>query len=240
MGCTVVLRHTTQDSKTVPTTGNYLLTKLAGASVVLAPKLPYEGGLKPIMTALQEEHKERTGGSMYLMPVGGSNTTGLWGYIDCFAEMLSQNVASDFDDVVVTCGSGGTISGLALANYLAGSPLRIHAIAICDDAKYFYDHVDHTLQELGVPVQARDIVRIVEGYKGLGYGLSQPHELDFIAEVSRTTGILLDPVYTGKAALGLQQELLSNVSAFKGQRVLFVHTGGVFGAMDGRLDLSAS
>lgn len=70
--------------------------------------------------------------------------------------------------------------------------------------------------------------------QGLGYGESTAEELAFIAEVGRCSGQVFDPVYTGKAVRGLVAEMQSRPDGFQGRRVLFVHTGGVFGLLDGR------
>ena len=69
--------------------------------------------------------------------------------------------------------------------------------------------------------------RLIDGYKGAGYALSSPKELEFIAEMARLEGLILDPVYTGKALLGLVTELEQHPGDFE-DRVVFVHTGGVF------------
>eukprot|EP00042_Codosiga_hollandica_P029196 m.159232 g.159232 ORF g.159232 m.159232 type:complete len:362 (-) comp53009_c0_seq2:18-1103(-) len=237
--CHLVLRSDSLDESTIPLTGNFLLNKLAGAHVTLAPRVPFETGLKPIMEGIIQEEASKHNARTYLLPVGGSNLVGVWGYVDAFRELLDQRLEENFDDIVLAVGSGGTACGLAVANYLAKSPVRIHAISVCDSAPYFYDHIDAILRDLGVPARAQDIIRIVDGYKGKGYGLSTPQELRFIRDTCALTGVLLDPVYTGKAALGLQTELLTNPQAFKGDRILFVHTGGSFGALDGRFDAAS-
>ena len=217
--------------------GNLLIGSIVGAAIALAPKGPYLTTLKPRMDRIAAEHEASTGGKMFHIPVGGSTPLGAWGYIDAFAELLGQGLTDRFDDIVLACGSGGTVCGLAVANYLCGSPVRVHGITVCDNADYFYAHIDETLAALGLSSEtsARDIVSIVDGHKGVGYALSTPEELQFIRDVAQGTGILLDPVYTGKAAFGLGKELTARPQQFKGRRILFVHTGGAFGALDGRL-----
>ena len=73
----------------------------------------------------------------------------------------------------------------------------------------------------------RDI-EIIDGYVGRGYTLSQPEELKLITEVAQTEGIFLDPVYTGKAFYGMVEELKRDPKCF-GERIIFIHTGGIFG-----------
>ena len=75
---------------------------------------------------------------------------------------------------------------------------------------------------------SRDEIEIVDGYVGDGYAKSRPEELSLIADVARTEAVFLDPVYTGKAFYGLTRELEKNPRAF-GERIVFIHTGGIFG-----------
>ncbi|XP_078613777.1 uncharacterized protein LOC144883275 isoform X2 [Branchiostoma floridae x Branchiostoma japonicum] len=217
--------------------GNLLQDRLMGANVYLVQRTEwYEEKLLPRMKRLANRIKETSGKESYLIPVGGSNLAGLFGYITAFQELMEQGVLERFDDLVVTVGSGGTTCGLCVANYLTGSKIRIHAVAICDDAAYFHRHINNTLQEIGLTdVRSEDIVDIIEGYKGRGYALSTKKELEFVANIAHTSGIILDPVYTGKAATGLLQELRTNQSRFQGNRILFLHTGGIFGLYDGRM-----
>lgn len=124
---------------------------------------------------------------------------GLWGYLTGFEELLAQD--SSITDVVLSCGSGGSVAGMALANHLLGDKVKVHAISVCDDEvwrravptggegqvrrrslpltrplpvqDYFHGHVDETLSELGLgAVRSRDILNVVDGFKGRGYGLS--------------------------------------------------------------------
>ncbi|XP_066267863.1 uncharacterized protein [Branchiostoma lanceolatum] len=217
--------------------GNLLQDRLMGANVYLVQRTEwYEEKLLPRMKRLAQRIKETSGKDSYLIPVGGSNLAGLFGYITAFQELMEQGVLERFDDLVLTVGSGGTTCGLCVANYLTGSKIRIHAVAICDDAAYFHRHINATLQEIGLTdVRSEDIVDIIEGYRGRGYALSTKKELEFVANIAQTSGIILDPVYTGKATMGLLNELRTNQSRFHGNRILFLHTGGIFGLYDGRM-----
>lgn len=223
----------------LPFDGNVLLDKMTGASVYLIPKASkYETDIKPRMEKLADHLKKETGEESYLVPVGGSNTTGLYGYLTAFQEMMDQGVLEQFDDIIFTCGSGGTAAGLAIGNYLNQSKIRIHAITICDNKDYFVEHINDTLRQIGLgdETSADDIIDIIDGYKGLGYGLSTDDELEFIYSVCRDTGIVLDPCYSGKGALGMLKELANNPDRFQGNRILFLHTGGTYGLFDGKMD----
>lgn len=78
---------------------------------------------------------------------------------------------------------------------------------------------------LGIPEKSENLVNIVDGFKGLGYGRSTTAEQDFIVSVAKQSGILLDPVYTGKAALGVREVM--NSESFRGRTAMFIHTGGL-------------
>lgn len=231
------LRTDAKDVGGLGSEGNVLLDRLCGSHIYLVPRQsPYLTHLKPRMEKLAQDIKTSSGEESYLIPVGGSTVVGLFGYITVFEEMRQQGVLDNFDDIVFACGSGGTASGLSIGNYLTGSKLRVHGIAVSDDAKYFHNHCNETLREAGLgDVRSEDILRVVEGHKGKGYGISTDDELEFLLQVASSSGVMLDPTYCGKGALGMVRELSDNPTAFKGKRILFLHTGGVYGLFDGRL-----
>lgn len=124
----------------------------------------------------------------------------------------------------------------SIFTYSAGKKVKVHAVAVCDDARYFHGHINEMIQSLGISnVQSEDIVDIIEGYKGAGYGVSTDEDHNLYKTIAAATGIFCDPVYTGKGVKGLISELNCNPNRFKGERILFVHTGGIFGLYDGRM-----
>lgn len=221
---------------TVSCHGNTLLDIMCGANIVLVNKSA-KHNRDALLKNYADHISNETGESCYVIPVGGSNCVGLFGFVDFFEELLNQQVHENFDDIVLAIGSGGSTAGIAIANFLTGGKLKIHAVSVCNDNVYFHKHISSTLKSVGLrDVDSEDIVDIIDGHKGLGYAKSASHELEFIMQVCITTGIFLDPVYTAKAALGLVHELNHNPSRFKGNRILFIHTGGIFGIMDGRME----
>jgi D-cysteine desulfhydrase len=82
--------------------------------------------------------------------------------------------------------------------------------------------------QLDLPFFRERDIEIIDGYVGSGYGKAGSQELSLIREVARSEGILLDPVYTGKAFYGMSRELERNPKVF-GDRIVFIHTGGIFG-----------
>jgi D-cysteine desulfhydrase len=105
---------------------------------------------------------------------------------------------------------------------------------VCDDRPYFENAIGslcaRTISQFNLPLDfdSRRDLKIVDGYVGRGYALSRPEELRLICAVARSEGIFLDPVYTGKAFFGMVEELKRNPGCF-GKRIIFLHTGGLFG-----------
>ncbi|XP_072049277.1 uncharacterized protein [Amphiura filiformis] len=220
--------------------GNALLNRLIGSHLYLIPQKAQQATeIMPRMKQLSAKLKSEKEEDAYIVPIGGSSAIGLYGYLEGFNELMTQGV-DQFSDIVLATGSGGSTAGLAIANHLTKSDIKIHGMMVCDGAKYFHDHINETLTEIGLTdrsgVKSEDIVDLVDGVKGEGYGISTQEELDFIASVALSTGILLDPVYTGKAALHLVKLLQQNPQRFQGKKILFIHTGGIFGLFDGRMD----
>ena len=171
----------------------------------------------------------------YVIPVGGSDGTGSWGYLEFAEELRKQLHASGrgIDALALACGSGGTVAGAALGCHLAGLRCAVLAFGVCDDPDYFRAHIRGIYDQMGVaPADAEAAlatVRFVQA-RGAGYAQSTAEELASIAACARATGILLDPVYTGKAYHALLTELASG--AWAGRTVAFLHTGGLLGAAD--------
>lgn len=109
----------------------------------------------------------------------------------------------------------------------------LHGINVCDSAEYFQERISGILREarklfgLQMSITKKDI-DVIDGYVGKGYALSRQEEIDLIKTVARVEGLILDPVYTGKAMYGLMEEIRKGRFK-KGERVLFWHTGGIFG-----------
>ncbi|XP_023000777.1 putative D-cysteine desulfhydrase 1, mitochondrial isoform X2 [Cucurbita maxima] len=166
----------------------------------------------------------------YVIPAGGTNTLGNWGYIEATREIEEQlNGKIKFDDIVVACGSGGTLVGLSLGSWLSTLKAKVHGFSIFDNAhNYFHDLVQRSLDSFGVSFEWHDIVEVHQA-KGLGYAMNTCEELHFIREVAESTGIVLDPVYSGKAAYGMMKEMSENPRKWEGRKVLFIHTGGLLG-----------
>jgi D-cysteine desulfhydrase len=214
--------------------GNLLLDRLVGARVVYVSRAQY-AERKRLFVEMAAE-LSAAGRTPYVVPEGGSNALGAWGYVRCVDEIareLPHGADARTTTLVYAAGSGGTGAGLILGIKLLGLPWRAVGVNVCDDRDYFVREigaiVEDAIARFRLPVAFdRAEIEIVDGYVGAGYARSRPDELRLIAEVARTEGLFLDPVYTGKAFFGLTRELARAPGLF-GERVVFVHTGGIFG-----------
>jgi len=184
-----------------------------------------------------EKKLSTMGKKSYIIPRGGSNEVSIWGYVKCWAEMESQPEFESITDICVVSGSGGTGLDLALANYWTGSKKRIHGIRTWGDSGHFYKHANDTLIKAGIEnIQSEDIINCIDGHVGKGYAVSWDSLREFCIKSCSESGIVLDRVYTGKAVYGLMNELKSNRKQFLGNKIMFVHTGGLYGFIDGSMD----
>lgn len=217
-------------------TGNLLVERMVGAHIELVSKEEYRQVGSEALGLMLKERLIQKGRRPYVIPVGGSNSLGTWGYLETIREIEQQLKGGacspiGFDDIVMACGSGGTTAGLSLASHLSTLKARVHAYAVCDDPDYFYDYTQGLLDGLSANINSRDVVRIVDA-KGLGYAMSTTEELKVVKNIAETTGIMLDPVYSGKALAGMLKDMMDNPEDWEGRKVLFIHTGGLLGMYD--------
>jgi 1-aminocyclopropane-1-carboxylate deaminase/D-cysteine desulfhydrase-like pyridoxal-dependent ACC family enzyme len=118
---------------------------------------------------------------------------------------------------------------------LSGLGAAVHAFAVCDDEDYFYRDVGRLLGENGYgdggPGAARELLTVHQA-KGAGYALSQADELETVCQAALAGGVVLDPVYSGKALHGLLGLIRASPDEWAGKRIVFVHTGGLLGTYD--------
>lgn len=202
---------------------NLLLDRLVGAWVRTCTAEEYRDHRDALLSAWADALRA-VGHSPYVIPEGGSNGLGSLGYVQAARELQAQH-ETPFDHVFVAVGSGGTLAGLAMADL----PGMLHGVAVCDDAETFTARVHAIAAEarsLGAPALPGHGWRVEEGYRGPAYGVATAGTWETIAWVARLEGLLLDPVYTGKAMHALVSE--ARAGRLSG-RVLFWHTGGAFG-----------
>jgi len=214
--------------------GNYFLDKLLGAKIRFVTSEEYSNNRMDIMEEIKNK-LEKEGHKAYIIPEGASNGIGSLGYCKAMEEILRQEeeLGVKFDAIAVAVGSGGTYAGLYYANHMNKNDSVIYGINVCNDADYFKGRVLELLKEIStytgeeIHVNKEDI-DIVDGYVGKGYALSRQEEIDFIHKLAKQEGIILDPVYTGKAMYGLVEEIKKG-RFNRHKNILFIHTGGIFG-----------
>lgn len=223
-----------QDPAALGLEGNLLLDRLVGSALHLVTKTEYTRvGSEALVNTCAAELR-RQGRVPYSIPVGGSNALGTWGYLAAAQELLDQFGPGGMPDhIIVACGSGGTAAGIALGLRLAGHDgTRVHAMGVCDSPAYFEGKTRELAAHLGVDAEGPEPwLRFYQG-KGQGYAMSTAEELATIAATARSTGVTLDPTYSGKALHAFARVVEGDPTRWAGQRVLFWHTGGVLGMFD--------
>lgn len=214
--------------------GNLLLDRLLGAEIRFVTAEEYSNQRTEIMESIKQE-LEQKGFKPYIIPEGASNGIGSFGYYTAMEEIIEQEkeLNMSFDCIVLAVGSGGTYSGLWLSNKLLNHNSKVVGVNVSETAEHFKGRIQEILYEsmkymnVNLPVSKSEI-NIIDGYVGRGYALSRTEELKFIHNLAKLEGVILDPVYTGKAMYGLTEEIKKgNFKDYK--NILFIHTGGLFG-----------
>jgi D-cysteine desulfhydrase len=214
-------------------TGNVILDLIAGATLHTITPDDYRNRRGAIMEELAGRLRAQ-GQRPYVIPEGGSDALGALGYATVVPEILGAMADGPPDTIIAATGSGGTLAGLALglAAEQPGGPTQAIGVAVCDDAAYFTAIVERLIgdaaREHGAELAAHARYSVLEGFQGRGYALTTPDELAFLKETARRDGLMLDPVYTNKAFRALVLSLRADPRRF-GERVVFIHTGGLPG-----------
>lgn len=189
------------------------------------------------LAAEMERHAEslrQQGRRPYVIPLGGTNPVGDLGYVDCAMELTQQANQQGIviDQLVVGSGSGGTQAGLLAGLHAMNSSIGVTGIAVSpkpDHVALVHGVAREALAHLGVvsPLP-RERVMVETGYLGAGYGQLTEGVVEAIELAAKLEGLLLDPVYTGKALSGLIG-MIRNGRFKRGDNLVFMHTGGLPG-----------
>ena len=229
MACHILLEDRTgSNDANYNGNGNVLLDHLHGATTSKrAGGMDMAAEMELVANDLRAQ-----GRKVYIIPGGGSNATGALGYVNCAFELVSQ--ANDrglvIDHLVTATGSAGTQAGLitGLKAINAGIPLLGMGVRAPKDKQEenVFNLALKTAEKLGCPdvVQRSDVIADTS-YVGSGYGIPRADTLEAIRMFAELEAILLDPVYSGKAAAGLI-DYCRKGKFKKGERVVFLHTGG--------------
>ncbi|GAN00463.1 pyridoxal phosphate-dependent deaminase [alpha proteobacterium U9-1i] len=226
--CRLVLEQRVPGSYDPNATGNNFLYGLLGVEKI---KVVNAGDdLAAAMNAFAAELTSE-GRKGYVIPGGGSNPLGALGYVSCAHEIAQQSfeLGLTFDHIVVASGSCGTHSGLLVGFESVNFDAPVTGVNVrrprAEQEGNLYALALPTAALLGVAPPAREKITALDDWVGAGYSIPTDEMVEVVQMLARTEAVLLDPVYSGKAMAGLIG--LTRRGVFKrGQRVLFVHTGG--------------
>lgn len=212
--------------------GNLLLDDLMGAEITYVSEAEFER-LPELFEALSHRYREQ-GASPFCIPVGASDEIGLWGYIECARELGNDFAHNGIEPthIVAAIGSGATHGGLMVGAGMFGLGAEVLGVTVSRDPSRLQAEIRRLHRrwseryrrslDLGDPVP-----RILGGYVAPGYGRAAAGVYETIREIARLEGLVLDPVYTGKAFDALLQEIRGG--RFRdSEDIVFIHTGGIY------------
>jgi D-cysteine desulfhydrase len=226
--CRLVLEQRVAGSYKSDATGNNFLYNLLGAENISVVNAGDD--LNAAMQAHAAE-LEAAGRKGYIIPGGGSNPLGALGYVSCAHEIAAQSFEQgvSFDRIIVASGSCGTHSGLLVGARSVHFDAPITGINVRRPRTEQEGNLLKLARETAALLKidapdAKDVTALDE-WVGGGYSIPTDEMIEAVRMLARLEGVLLDPVYSGKAMAGLIG--LTRRGDFKrGERVLFVHTGG--------------
>ena len=203
--------------------GNLFLDNLFGASVVWSSREKREATLELVFQQSQEN-----GEKPFLIPLGASTPVGTLGYVEAMRELQSQH--SHFDWIILASSSGGTQAGLVLGAAITMWKGKILAISIDHTVDELQNTVSYLANQAAVILEEKVTIMPQEilvnaDYLGAGYAIAGEPELEAIRLFAVNEGLLLDPVYTGRAAAGMIDLIRKGIFK-KSEKILFWHTGG--------------
>lgn len=229
LACRLVLEERVANSYSAEASGNNFLFGLLGVEAVTV--VPAGTDLMARMTEVAADLAAQ-GRSAYVIPGGGSNTLGALGYVSCAQELMQQAFETGLriDHLVTASGSGGTHAGVVagLTGTSAGVPvtgISVRAAKAPQEEKIL--GLARATAELAGSrsLPTSDDVVVLDDYVGEGYSLPTDGMIEAVKLFARLDGVLLDPVYTGKAAAGLI-DLVRSGAFGRHDNVVFLHTGG--------------
>ncbi|WP_101756985.1 D-cysteine desulfhydrase family protein [Oceanicoccus sp. KOV_DT_Chl] len=232
--CHLILRGADNE----PVDGNLLLDRLVNAQISYYSNAEYQRRGDEIYQHWIE-HYAAQGRKAMAVPVGASDGIGLWGYIACCEELKTDFANANIQPkhIISATGSGGTQGGLTAGSALFNLGAQVHGINVCDDEQYFLNKVHQDLlqwQQWYAGLLPADFsieqlaVSVIDGYVGRGYAQASAEVFATIKHVAQLEGLILDPVYTGKAFDGMIDQIRQGRFA-DSEDIVFVHTGGILG-----------
>lgn len=229
LGCLLILRGATN----APLQGNLLLDRLFGAEVRFTDATdPWDKRIRAALEAGADDLRKRGRKPAIVHLTGETAALATTAWIDGADELLGQcdALGVDPDRVVVACGSGLTLVGLALGLKRRGRKGRLTGISVQQPAERLVPWIVSAAASaarhagLTATIGPGDF-DLLDAYRGPAYGVPSPAGLEAMTLAARTEGLVFDPVYTGKALGGLAAEIRAGRIA-RGQTIVFLHSGG--------------
>ncbi len=214
--------------------GNVLLMRMFGATFDAYEQDDFQARREQILAGTVAR-LEAQGRTVRVAARGASEPVGCWGYIRAAAELAQQLTERDLlpCDVVVATSSGGTLAGLVLGGLLHRlTDMNIYGVPVSQAGDLHMGRARDlclaTIRAFDLPIDLPDDApQLLDGYAGPGYAQPYDAELDGICRLAAADGILLDPVYSGKAFCAVLDGI--RAGRFGRERpVIFIHTGGIF------------
>ena len=232
MKCTALLEHRIEtNDRDYLASGNIFLDRLFGCAI------EYRAGGMDMNAEAEKKGEElrAAGAKAYVIPGGGSNRVGALGYVSCAQELVQQadEMGLVIDRLVTATGSAGTHAGLVVGLEGVNSHIPVLGIGVRlpkdrQEANVFR-LAEATAEYVGLTGGIRREAVVANcDYVGEGYGIPTPGMIEAVQTLARLEGILLDPVYSGKAMAGMI-DLIRKGEIGASETVVFLHTGGAVG-----------
>jgi D-cysteine desulfhydrase len=209
--------------------GNLFLSKMYGAEISYLNKRNYQN-----VNEIMEEEGDQLlirGKKIYIIPEGGSTALGIWGYISFINELKKQTDLKSINGILCASGTGGTAAGLLVGEAINKLNINIYAVNVLYSKEKLQKKImyltEGVIRGYDLSCKVNELrLKIIDGYSNEGYKNINNDKLKLINAVAAETGMLLDPTYTGKAFNAYFDHFLSKG---KGNKIIFLHTGGLFG-----------
>jgi L-cysteate sulfo-lyase len=229
MKCILVLAESkTRDDNNFQKNGNVLLDTILGAQLHIVSK---DTNVAEELQIIYEKLNQ-DGSNPYLIPIGGSNAIGATGYINAMDELYKQCQTQEVHPTHIVCatGSGGTQGGIVAGLHYKNWDIKNIGFSVGLQNPNERTRVRNVIDELceTYKIEAARLARrydIDDNYIGAGYGQPTPECIEAIKLLAQLEGILIDPVYTGKAMAGLIDYIRKNKFVYS-DKIIFIHTGG--------------
>lgn len=214
--------------------GNLFIDKFIDSEIKYLLKREYAHNT--IIMQQEKEFFERKGKKVFVIPEGGSSKLGIWGYINFIDELSNQLNIKKVKGILTACGSGGTSAGLLVGAALKKLKTKIFAVNVLYPKNTIKEKILNLAYSCIEKYKldctfSEEQLEILDGYSEEGYKHINNQKLELLKSFAASSGIILDPAYTGKAFFAYEENFLRNKTKTD---VLFIHTGGIFGVFNKR------